>query len=227
MKFKAKILDFQSPHPDFQQQFTELPNSQISFVQPTLNANGNPQLLADVPMGAYVKDAASFDQWWTATEGVNKAVEVDIMGAKRSAVLHAIGGDDTGWYPIDGKGLGNVDIVAPLMYTDDAHKAEDEAHNHLFTAKIEAEFYYQGGKNEVLISHSDDDSWVFINGKLALDNGGLHGAAPVSVSLDDKAAELGIQPGKKYKIVIFFVDRFFGGAVFNLSYNILFSHCAP
>jgi len=125
------------------------------------------------------------------------------------------------------KSWGNLDIVAPRTYKDAEEEVADKLQNNLFTAKIEAEFYYQRGKNELIISESDDDSWVFINGKLALDNGGLHGFSPASVNLDAAAAELGIMPGKKYKIVFFFADRFFGGALYRVSHNILFSHCAP
>ncbi len=199
--------------------------SQIPFVENELGADGNPQLIPSP--AAWVKDAESFKQWFTTTQGVNQLIEVDIEATPRSALLTAFGGDDIGWCPIDDIGLGNADIVSPLAWKDAEHEAADKMHNHLFTAKIEAEFLYQGGKNELIISESDDDSWVFINGKLAIDNGGLHGFTPARVSLDSKATELGIEPGKKYPIVFFYADRYFGGALYRVSHNVTFTHCAP
>jgi len=101
-KFQAKVFDFQSTHPDFQPVIVgEGPNSQVTFVEKTLSATGNPQYIANPT--ASVKDAASFNQWFTPTEGVNKVVDVDLTGMKRSAVLYRFGADEAGWYPINKK----------------------------------------------------------------------------------------------------------------------------
>ena len=53
----------------------------------------------------------------------------------------------------------------------------------------------------------DDDLWIYINGKLAIDLGGVHGAESKTVNLDDYAQELGIEPGNSYSFDLFFAER--------------------
>jgi len=228
VKLKAKVFDFRTDHSDFQPVDPVSASAIVNFVQDTLGSDGNPQLIDGVA-SSFVKNAASFKQWYTPTEGVNKVVQVELESKKRSTLLNAFGSDlATGeWFPIDAQGWGNMDYVAPRVAASAEEAAGDVAHNQLFTSKIEARFYYQGGKSETIISESDDDSWVFINGKLAVDNGGLKGFSPASVKLDSVADKLGIKPGHNYPIVFFFAERLFGGASYRVSHNILFSHCTP
>jgi fibro-slime domain-containing protein len=224
--FKGKAFDFVSSHSDFQfPSDGEIQVAQTSFVTDTLGSDGNPVLGADFKT-AKVASAASFKEWFTSTPAVNKVVDIEMTAAKRSpsSPLYAFGGDEMGWYPIDGKGQGNVDIVSPDVAVGEEITL-DPMHNQLFSTKIEAQFYYQGGKNETLISESDDDSWIFINGKLAVENGGLHGFIPASVKLDEAAAKLGIKPGKHYPITFFYAERQFGAAKYRVTSNMLFSHC--
>ena len=69
-----------------------------------------------------------------------------------------------------------------------------------FTYSEDQEFTFRG----------DDDIWVFINRRLAVDNGGAHLAAPGHVVLKNLNAKYGegfLVPGQEYSLDIFFCDR--------------------
>jgi len=82
------------------------------------------------------------------------------------------------------------------------------SHNQQFCFESHATFTYQ--EDQEFTFRGDDDIWVFINKKLALDNGGAHLAAPGHVvlkNLNDTYGEDFLVPGKEYPLDIFFCDR--------------------
>jgi fibro-slime domain-containing protein len=83
-----------------------------------------------------------------------------------------------------------------------------------FTTEIHSEFVYEQG--QVFSFLGDDDVWIFIDGKLAVDIGGLHQDETGSVNLDD----LGLTPGKTYNIDMFHAERCYGVSHFKLETSI-------
>ncbi len=79
--------------------------------------------------------------------------------------------------------------------------ADSLAHNFGFCMETHATFIYKPG--QVFQFRGDDDVWVFINNKLALDLGGRHVDLPGSIDLDQQ----GLTPGQKYNWDFFYCER--------------------
>ena len=97
--------------------------------------------------------------------------------------------DNHAFFPIDDQLLGN----------------EGRKHNFHFTLQASTSFEYLGG--EVFAFSGDDDMWVFINRKLAIDLGGLHRSLSAKVALDELAGTAGLVRGGVYPLHFFFAER--------------------
>lgn len=81
-------------------------------------------------------------------------------------------------------------------------------HNQQFCFESHATFTYS--EDQEFTFRGDDDIWVFINGKIAVDNGGAHLAAPGHVVLKNLNQTYGegfLVAGQDYPLDIFFCDR--------------------
>lgn len=178
----AKVRDFQQSHPDFEYVIAVDPG----IVEVDLGADLKP-VYAGMPTTPTTTGQANFDQWYRDTPGVNMPIDVPLVLTQQPDGTYTF--DDQAFFPIDGQGWGN----------------EGNDHNFHFTLELHTEFVYQGG--EIFSFTGDDDLFTFVNGKLAIDLGGVHGAMNGVIDLDAQAAELGIAPGNVYALDFFFAER--------------------
>ncbi len=132
---------------------------------------------------------ANFDEWYHDVPGVNLSTTYVATLKEDSRQPGVWGYDNRSFFPIDNQLYGN----------------EGNPHNYHFTVEIVTSFRYAGG--ETFTYSGDDDVWVFINRRLAIDLGGIHEMETESVSLDGSAASLGITRGNTYPMHIFFAER--------------------
>jgi fibro-slime domain-containing protein len=91
-----------------------------------------------------------------------------------------------------------------------------------YTVELHTFFQYNGG--EKFEFSGDDDVWVWINGKLAVDLGGLHSERAQSISLDALQSSLGLAKGGIYTFDMFHAERHTSASNFKIT-TTLTSNC--
>lgn len=205
-KLVGVIRDFKGypqGHPDFEH-FSG--DGLLGLVQVDLGADHKPVYAPNGPT-ENTTGKAEFDQWFRDVPEVNKTIPYTIQLVPDANGLGTF--DSEAFFPADGQGWGN----------------EGFDHNYGFTYELHMVFQYSG--KEVFSFSGDDDLWVFVNNKLAIDLGGLHPAQSATLDVDAKAAELGIVKGKEYSLDLFQAERHSTGSNFKVQSSLNFTNCNP
>lgn len=186
-------------HPDFGG--PKDPQNAPGLVEPTLGAGRKP-----TRSGKYPKVAVKLDDWYATLKGVNTAYVVDfwLEPVGQSFVL-----DSSRFFPLD-----DVESAEAKQSDDDG-----QPRNFGFTTELHTSFRYAGG--EVFTFRGDDDVFVYVDGKLVVDIGGVHGPTEGTVRIDD----LSLTQGRVYTLDLFQAERNPTGSNFRIETTLDFADC--
>ena len=206
----------------------QLPWNDVTFDMSALNENGltlfrraiewgagaNLRGCSDVSdgMGEYgawsdgqIGSELTFSQWFRDAPGYN------------GSQVHAI------TLTLDGNGVYSFETQAFHPVDNDQFGNEGEAHNYNFTYEINATFTYHECAGQFIRLTSDDDAWIFIDGRLAVDLGGISSGVGQFVSID----RFGLTDGETYRMHLLHAQRQSASSRFAIQTNLLLSTPTP
>lgn len=196
------IRDFCAPgiggtctqNPDFEGTIGGLQKGQVS---PILGAIDNEPFFFGVPKPGFTS-AANFKQWYNDVPGVNQSAPFSLPLTETALGSGIFTYSSSSFFPIDDQLFGN----------------QGRSHNYHFTLELFGQMTYQPG--DVFTFTGDDDLWVYVDGRLLMDLGGVHPAVTESFDSTDLDA-VGLSPNTLYDLAIFFAERHTTKSNFNIT----------
>ncbi len=183
---------------------SDVPYEKITgMVQDTLGADKKPVYNLQVWKDKYGEDVTQqmLDGLFNDVPGYN-------MSTQKTLTMDKSGDNweirSSSMFPIDDELFGN----------------EGNSHNYHFSIEIHTRFKYVQGAE--FYFNGDDDIWVFFNGKLVIDLGGVSYSTSQTVKLDEIAGDLGINVGDIVSFDMFYMERHLTGSNMNMRTNFEF-----
>ena len=156
-----------------------------------------------------IESSASFGTWYRDVMGLNLSKPLTITLVRQDDGTYVFDDKDDpeysdlgGFFPIDDQLLGNSEGTPD--------------HNFHFTYEFRTEFTYDANAGQTFGFSGDDDVWVFVDGKLAIDLGGVHAVEEQHVDMD----RMGLVDGETYSIDFFYAERHRTQSNFRIETNI-------
>lgn len=186
-------------HPDFGG--SKDPQNALGLVDAMLGTGRKPTRAT-----AHPQVAMKLTDWYATIAGVSTAYVVDfwLEPVGTSFVL-----DSSRFFPLD-----SVASAESTQNDDDG-----QPRNFGFTTELHTSFRYAGG--EIFTFRGDDDVFVFVDGKLVVDIGGVHGPTQGTVMID----QLGLSKGSVYTLDLFQAERNPTGSNFRIETTLDFADC--
>jgi fibro-slime domain-containing protein/RHS repeat-associated protein len=180
-----------------------------------------------------ITSATSFSQWFRDTsfsrrETVPLRLErVGTTPVYRFTADMAIDGFATDrFFPLNGRGWQalptNDPLYEPSQNATNSIGTQIGPQNFHFTMEVRTTFTYDSSQTYTFNFLGDDDLWLYINGKLAVDVGGVHAAEPGIITLTPAlaASRFGMVSGGTYSIDLFFAERQITQSTFSFTTSI-------
>ncbi len=215
--------DFSSTHPDFEMNFAG-DVVRRGLVAPDLGTDRKPVFASTIgcpwlqttPLDCDNWDATNpeitsqetFDQWYRSVPDVNYPFEDELTLAEDPPGSGTYVYDTAAFFP----------LATTQGFGESFQSNSGTQENFHFTTEIHLQFAYVAGQKFTF--RGDDDLWIFVNGKLALDLGGMHMPAEGTIDFDAQAVQLGISPNNPYSMDIFHAERHTRDSNFRIETNI-------
>jgi len=225
VQMHTTMHDFKASHPDFEcatdpetcKGYKCLPALDPSaptknLVASKLGADGLPEFPCQKESGCKggrtMSTSENFSQWFKATESVNKQMNKTLVMKRKQAIAPDYQQGGLTWRPLDGMRWQISEMFTFFPMDGEGWAAEDsshenDGHNMYFTMHWKTLFPYDGRPGEYMLFRGSDDLWVYINGELAKDIGGMHEPVHDRIDLDS----LNLRAGCLVEMDIFFAHR--------------------